>query len=129
MVVPPAAYMSTTATGLVNPKGFRFSDNTMERRKKNRHLNGLVDPDPPKYNSKIIFDKVLRESSRDCGKMLAAPYMRRTAHQDLEKLYEKHNLRFNRQRLLALPTPQDLENRKEDQAKQTGDYDALNETR
>ena len=94
----------------MNPRGFRFSDNTLERRKKNRHLNGLVDPDPPKYNSNVIFDKVLRESSRDSTKILAAPYMRRKAHQDLEKLYEKHNLAFNRNRLLALPTPNDIEN-------------------
>ena len=65
MAVPPAAYMSTTATGLVNPRGFRFSDNTQERRNKNKHLNGLVDADPPKYNSKVIFEKVLRESFKD----------------------------------------------------------------
>ena len=115
MAVPPAAYMSTTATGLVNPRGFRFSDNTLERRKKNKHLNGLVDPDPPKYNSKVIFDKVLRESSRDSTKMLDAPYMRRKAHQDLEKLYEKHNLRFNRKRLLGLPAAQDLDKSQDSQ--------------
>ena len=78
--VPPAAYMSATATGLVNPRGFRFSDNTLERRMKNKYLNGLKDPDPPRYNSNVIFDKVLRESSKDPQRMLDVPFIRRKAH-------------------------------------------------
>ena len=66
----------------------------------------MLDSDPPKYNSNVIFDNILRESSKDNSKILHGPFMRLKAHQDIEKLYQSNNLKFNRRRFEAVKTPE-----------------------